>query len=146
MPFDGQADGTRGDVMTKFLVGKTINGIKVASDKKAILFECADGSHLAKADGDCCSSTWVEHIEVPDFPCTVTGVEDIEMPDLGSPGEDGVIAYYGCKISTDRGEIVIDYRNESNGYYGGNLVWPDEKYFDGGVFGQNVSNEEWRPL
>ena len=28
------------------------------------------------------------------------------------------------KITTDRGEIVIDYRNSSNGYYGGNLTGP----------------------
>ncbi len=133
--------------MTDFLKGKVINDIKIASDKQAILFECADGSHVVKVDADCCSSTWVEHVEVPDFPCVVTGVADIEMPDMGQPDDEyEVVAYYGCKISTDKGDIVIDYRNESNGYYGGSLVWPDEKYFYGGAFGQNVSNEEWRLL
>ena len=54
---------------------------------------------------------------------------------------DGVA--YGVKITTDKGHIVIDYRNASNGYYGGNLSWPDDSYFYGGVHGQNESNEEW---
>jgi hypothetical protein len=57
-----------------------------------------------------------------------------------------VLAFYGCKISTDKGEIVIDYRNDSNGYYGGNLSWPDDKYFYGGVYKQNVSAEVWRDV
>lgn len=38
---------------------------------------------------------------------------------------------------------------ESNGYYGGNLVWPDaddSPYYYGGVFGQNVSNNQWGPV
>jgi hypothetical protein len=37
---------------------------------------------------------------------------------------------------------VIDYRNESNGYYGGELCWPDDHFY-GGVHGQNVSTEQW---
>lgn len=87
-----------------------------------------------------------EFLKGKEFPCTVTGVQDIEMPDLGQPDDEyDVVAYYGCKISTNKGDIVIDYRNSSNGYYGGNLAWPDENFY-GGVFGQNNSNNEWRPL
>jgi hypothetical protein len=57
-----------------------------------------------------------------------------------------IIAFYGLKITTDKGDIIIDYRNSSNGYYGGNLSWPNDNYFYRGVFGQNVSTEEWKPL
>ena len=38
---------------------------------------------------------------------------------------------------------MIDYRNESNGYYGGNLCWDDESFY-GGVYGQNVSTMNWQ--
>lgn len=126
------------------LVGKTLQAMKIADDKKAILFVTDDGEVIAKADGDCCSSTWIEHIEFPalGFPAKVIAVDDLDMPDHGSPDEYSEIAYYGCKITTDKGEIVIDYRNESNGYYGGNLAWPDD-YFYGGVHGQNVSTMNW---
>ena len=131
--------------MSAWLVGKTINKIMISDDKKALLFQTDSGEVIAKADGDCCSNTWIESVELParGFPAKVLAVEDIEMPDLGSPDEYECIAYYGYKITTDRGHIVIDYRNESNGYYGGNLSWPDDNYFYGGVYGQNLSTERW---
>lgn len=55
------------------------------------------------------------------------------------------MAYYGCKITTGKGYALIDYRNSSNGYYGGSLSWPDDHHY-GGVSGQNNSNEEWRRI
>ena len=129
------------------LQNKTITGIEIAADQKAMRFLVVGGEPIiAKADGDCCSSTWIEHVELPalGFPATVLSVEDIPLP--GSVDDDAnyeCLAVYGLKISTDKGDIVIDYRNSSNGYYGGDLSWPDD-YFYGGVYGQNVSNEEWR--
>lgn len=131
------------------LIGKTITAIEIAEDQKALRFVLTDGECVVNVDGDCCSSTWIEHIELPalGFPAQVVSVEDLNMsrPDEGEHG-DSVTAFYGCKVTTDRGEIVIDYRNESNGYYGGNLAWPHEDYYYGGVHGQNVSKHEWRPL
>ena len=131
--------------MTNVLINKTINNIKIADDKLALLFETNDGDFIVNVEGDCCSSSWIESVELPalGFPATVVSVENIEMPDLGQPDEYDYIQYYGCKIVTDKGEIVIDYRNESNGYYGGSLRWPDEKYYYGGVYAQNVSDEKW---
>ena len=135
----------KGEEMNTFLVGKTIMGMKIADDKEALLFQTEQGDAVVKTDADCCSSTWIEHVELParGFPAEVLAVEDLDMPDLGSDNESEIIAYYGCKIITDKGEIIIDYRNSSNGYYGGNLSWPDNDYFCGGVYGQNVSTEKW---
>ena len=129
------------------LNGKVISALKIASDKGAIMFITNDGDVIARAEGECCSHTWIEHISLPSlgFPATVSSVENIDMPDLGSPYEYDVVAYYGCKIVTDRGDIVIDYRNASNGYYGGNLSWPDE-YFYGWVYGQNKSDMDWKDI
>lgn len=135
------------------LVGKTISAVKIAEDKKAILFETEEGPVVARADGDCCSSTWIEHVELPalGFPVVVLAVEDIDLPlptlteEQTAEKESGELKFYGCKISTARGDIVIDYRNSSNGYYGGSLEWPGG-YFNGGVYGQNVSAEKWVDL
>lgn len=127
------------------LIGQTISAIWIATDRKAMKFVLFDGeSVVVRCDGDCCSSTWIENIEFPalGLPAKVTAVEDVEMPDLGAKPDQDVVAFYGCKITTDRGEILIDYRNESNGYYGGNLSWPGDSYY-GGVSGQNISTEEW---
>jgi hypothetical protein len=123
------------------LIGKTITKMMIAKDKQAILF-ITDEELIVRTDGDCCSETWVENIELPGFPAKVLAVENLDMPDLGSPNDYDVIEYYGCKITTDKGDIVIDYRNSSNGYYGGNLCWPGDDFY-GGVFNQNLSRNEW---
>ena len=133
--------------MSDFLLNKVINKIMIADDQKALLFICEDGEHIAKTDGDCCSNSWVENIELPfkGFPCTVLSVNNLNMSgDDETESEWGeVIAHYGLDIVTDKGQILIDYRNESNGYYGGNLSWPDDSYFYGGVYGQNESTLNW---
>lgn len=131
--------------MANPLEGKTITDVKIAEDQQAIMFITPDGPVIARADGDCCSYSWVEHIEMPalGLPAKVTSVEDLDMPREPEDDDGEFIQFYGCKITTDKGEIVIDYRNSSNGYYGGDLVWPDDDYFYGGVFGQNVSDEKW---
>lgn len=130
------------------LVNKTISKLQIASDKLAIKFILDTGEEIvAKTDGDCCSNTWIEHVILPfqKLPAKVSEVINLDMPDLGNPDEHTVIGYYGTEIKTDKGSIVIDYRNASNGYYGGSLCWPED-YFYGGVFGQNISKEDWQEL
>ena len=55
------------------------------------------------------------------FPARVIVIEDLDLP--GSYNE--VVncdchQVYGLKITADKGSIVIDFRNSSNGLYGGN--------------------------
>jgi hypothetical protein len=134
--------------MSNFFVGKTITGMKIATDKEALLIQCTDGDHIVKVDADCCSHTWIEHIELPalGFPALVTAVEDLDLNKEPTETDGDYIQFYGCKIVTDRGEIVIDYRNSSNGYYGGSITWPDDTYHYGGVYGQNNSKNEWTEI
>jgi hypothetical protein len=129
------------------LKGKKIIDMKIASDRLAILFVTETENIIVRADADCCSNTWIENIELPlnPFPCTVISDNDIEMPNMGSKSDDECIKYYGYKIITDKGHIIIDYRNESNGYYGGNLSFQDDGFY-GGVYGQNISNEQWQTI
>src|ERR1700749_3571291 len=93
------------------LIGKTLTGMKIAEDRQALLFQTGDGDIIVRVDADCCSYTWVESIELPalGFPALVTAVDDLEMPENGPastfhPDHD-CLAFYGCKITTDRGEI-----------------------------------------
>lgn len=131
---------------TNPLVGKTVIAVYLADDHHAIRFDLGGEPFIVRVEGDCCSHTWIESLDAPEnLLGTVLAVEDIPMPNHGQAAEyeDDVIQYYGCKIITTKGTCVIDYRNESNGYYGGNLVWPDDYYY-GGVFGQNTSTERWQ--
>src|SRR5690606_18672273 len=115
------------------LIGKVITNMEIAADRQALRFALTDGELVVNVDADCCSYTWVEHVELPalGFPAMVLSVTDLDMPDGSASAfhsDADVLAYYGCKIVTDRGEIVIDYRNDSNGYYGGSLTWPGESF------------------
>lgn len=128
------------------LEGKTVTAVERTKDKHAIRFTTTEGQIVAKCDADCCSHTWIESIQLPvnGFPFTVTKVEDLDLYDKME--RDGELKFYGLKLTTDKGDFVLDYRNESNGYYGGNLVWPDSDYFYGGVFDQNQVTEDWEPV
>lgn len=130
--------------MEHILVGKTITAIQIADDKKAILFHTTDGPIIAKCDGDCCSDTYIWSIGKPalGYPALV-----VETNSNDSLHDDEYVdyvctSYYSFTIATNHGEIVIEYRNESNGYYGGRLSWPEDYYY-GGVFGQNISTQKW---
>lgn len=62
------------------LVGKKITAVFLAKDQQAIRFDIKDGEPIiARADGDCCSSTWIEHVEGVKrlVGGTVRSVEDI---------------------------------------------------------------------
>ena len=107
----------------KALLNKTILSISISDDRKEIAFLTDVGPVVIRAEGDCCSSSWFESIDDPDALLgLVQEVEEIPMPHLGDqPGRE-VMEYYGLKIITEKGRSVIDYRNDSNGYYGGYLT------------------------
>ena len=140
--------------MSNLLLNQTITDVKIAADKQALLFVSADGTeHIALVDGDCCSYTWIEHIEMPalGMPFKILAIEDLDMPDLGDMPDCDVVAYYGAKIITDKGEMIIDYRNDSNGYYGGNIVWPVIEGAPGYFITQGarevyISHVEWQDI
>lgn len=124
------------------LIGRMLLSVHLAEDNKAIKFVTDGGEVVARCDGDCCSDTWIDHVEMPTkLPACVLSVQDVEL-NTGVDDRDGELQFYGCKITTEGGDLIIDYRNESNGYYGGDLVWPGETFY-GGVYNQNVSNEQW---
>lgn len=109
------------------LIGKTI--VSLDNNRDDLVFRLSNGKTIkASTYGDCCSTTWVEHLELPalGFPATVLSVENQGEVKGEDDGDYDYLRYYITKIVTDRGEIVIDYRNSSNGFYGGCLEWYDE--------------------
>jgi hypothetical protein len=130
--------------MKNTIVGSVINNIKIADDNLALLFQLDDEDIVLKVDGDCCSQSWIEYVTLPEsFPALVLAVEVGEGADQAPEDDDEVLQCSKLNIVTDKGTINIDYRNLSNGYYSGNLHWPWDRYYYGGVFGQNVSTEQW---
>ncbi len=108
------------------LVGKTLVGISKDPDGLRIQ-TLEQGAFDVSCEADCCSETWVEHLELPalGFPAKVLAVDDSGYS-VGTV-DDGPQDYtqvYKTVIRTDKGDIDIEYRNSSNGYYGGRLYWP----------------------
>lgn len=128
------------------IVGKTLTSVELASDKEAIRFTFGEETVVARCDADCCSHTWIEAVEMPagGLPAKILAVSELDLPSQDTPDGD-LIQFYGLKLTTDKGDLVLDYRNESNGYYGGGLSWPGEYHY-GGVYGQNNSTEEWQAV
>lgn len=116
--------------MTKLLdglIGKRVTALFVSQGEEDLKFVTDDGDVKISTEGDCCSETWFADITGVDrlLNCTVQQVQDLE-PD-GYNVEDGrgrqeYDQAYGVRISTDRGDCDIVFRNSSNGYYGGCLA------------------------
>lgn len=69
--------------------------------------------------GDCCSTSWFEGITGTEalFGGIVVSTEE-ETIDSFNEGYD-YIQVYGVRIVTNKGRAVVEFRNSSNGYYGG---------------------------
>lgn len=104
------------------LIGKQVE--MLCGDSDNLTFYIKGNKPLSfSAEGDCCSSSWFEHISGLDYllGATVKDVQEIsmgEIPEAELVGRD-VVQNYGWRFITDKGYFEIEIRNESNGYYGG---------------------------
>lgn len=122
----------------RYLIGKKLNSIKISSSKDTLVFNYEDNERMiAVLAAECCSHTWIEHCEInTSLAAKIISIEEIEMPetpDLEGNGEidpyyGGYVQCYALKINTDKGTIQFDFRNESNGYYGGAIEFGEEAW------------------
>lgn len=106
------------------LVGKTIKQVRINREDDVLYFLTEGGKvYQYHAYGDCCSRSWIEHINWINFlvDAIVTEVKNRDMPEDDIDKHGNCIAYYGWTIVTNKGRCDIEMRNESNGYYGGSL-------------------------
>ena len=114
------------DADFKGLVGQPLESVEVSDDKDTVTFRLQSGEGFKyEVHGDCCSYSWIEHVTVPS---DVAGAPIVEVKDSGEVREFVKdyehIAVYQTSFVTPKGEIVLEYRNSSNGYYGGWLSGP----------------------
>ena len=114
------------------VVGRPILGVTDDEDGELLRFRFLDGTEQTyRTEGDCCSYTWIEHLTVPEeiAGAVVTEVREagpVDTKDATRRGQpidypDHIVVYHTSFV-TDRGEIIVEYRNDSNGYYGGLLM------------------------
>lgn len=115
----------------KDLKDKEIKSISLNPDRDKMILHTCDDDYLFEACGDCCSDSWIEHIELVIFPCKLIDIKEIDLPDdyeknvnpTTTEHEEYEMKYYFYEIVTDKGAIAIEMRNSSNGYYGGSLTY-----------------------
>lgn len=120
-------------IMFKDIINKKIETVSLSKDKEKISFIFKDKtSKLYHVEGDCCSNSWIEHLEVPNNIKDAV-IIDVQENSLGTIpanyefNEYNVIKKYSTIFKTSKGDIVLEYRNSSNGYYGGYLVDSDQE-------------------
>lgn len=111
--------------ITKRLTGRTLLSAELSKDDDTLTLVLNDGTVKFSSEGDCCSNSWIESIETPDLPAEITGVEEGGSVELPHPDHE-CLRVYNTSVATTRGHLVIEYRNSSNGYYGGWLTMIDE--------------------
>lgn len=123
----------------KNLIGKHIKSIWIDAPKcERMVFECTEGRYAFEAYGDCCSTSWFHEVIGWDkdvwnarYPVEVLAVTEITMGEIPSYGNHEVLEKYRITLETTYGGIDIIYRNDSNGYYGGDCVGSDETSLEG---------------
>ena len=109
------------------LKGRTILGVELLKGEDEYLrFDTPEGPVYFAVHGDCCSRSWVEHLTVPDdiTGATVVGadVKDLHEKTIDDHPDLDCLQFYEESVRTNKGDIIIEFRNSSNGYYGGELV------------------------
>ena len=106
------------------LFGTRIDAIRIDRDEQHYLsFDTDAGTVHLEACGDCCSESWFYHILGVKalLGHTITDIEivkdDAEPPDDFSRQDYDRI--YGVNFRTTGGMVDVEFRNSSNGYYGG---------------------------
>lgn len=115
--------------MNKFedLVGKKV--LSIFGDKDTLCFKTDAGIFTYGCEGDCCSSSWFEHVSgvAQLVGHTVATEEEISMPDIPKEQQREEDVAYGYQLITDKGHFLIEMRNSSNGYYGGYITGPSNE-------------------
>jgi hypothetical protein len=105
----------------KTLFGKKLIGVNLEPGNEQLCLLTEDGQNIwLRVEAERCSETWIEHITEPKYPATILSVEE---KDLGSAPatKQEYDKKYSTILATDQGNLEIEFRNSSNGYYGGSL-------------------------
>lgn len=105
----------------KDLIGKKVKFIE--KDERILQFNLEDGSLIEfEAIGDCCSKSFIEDMDNPEIFNNSTFIS-VEVVDGESKENDefDVHKWSFYKFKTDKGMCTLSFRNESNGYYNGQL-------------------------
>ncbi len=109
----------------KDLIGKIIVKVDLSEDKQYITFWTDEGlGYIFYSESDGQSDSWIESIENVQSLLNEKVIDIFEhCLDVIDIDDDGSVAVYNYDIRTGKGICTIDFRDESNGYHGGRLMF-----------------------
>lgn len=116
-----------GELELADLIGRKVLGVQMTPEKEEVRFITDIGNLDYYCYADCCSESWVNHVsDVSSLvDATVVNVEECNFyallgvePEPTKQESDTVLFH---RVYTDKGVCVIEFRNSSNGYYGGSF-------------------------
>lgn len=120
----------------KELIGTKIVKVEMQDDTTIVFNDISGITFSYQTFEDCCSSTWISHISGLNnlLNATVREVKERQFSEedqkkAEQEGDYDVLALYGYDIVTDKGICFLEFRNNSNGYYGGDLEYYDTNKF-----------------
>lgn len=111
------------------LMGRKILSVQLDAAKVYLKFITDQGDVLYGCYADCCSESWINHINGMSelVGGTVEDVDEVDFhallkiePEATRQEFDRVLFH---RIKTEKGWCTLEFRNSSNGYYGG---WLEE--------------------
>lgn len=120
----------------EILIGRTIHSIWINDEKDLIELETDSGWLCIVIESDCCSESWVEHVSLSEFidgpPSRITKIEQVGIGEVVPTRQHSDLLYMinlegkriqRCTISNSLyTEGAIEFRNSSNGFYGGHAI------------------------
>ena len=107
------------DRNTQELVGQTLTEIRISTDGVYIEFVAPEKVFPYYTEGDCCSRSWIQDIFQP-WVLSERPIDSVVETRMACGSKYN--KFYSLKLKTIKGVCEIVYRNNSNGYYGGDLV------------------------
>ena len=110
------------------LKGQVITSVVQPGDTE-IAFNTQERAFVFDAEGDCCSTSWIYDVDGVDNLIGEEIIDVIAHPTkdycndgaVGNTTDYDVLVVYTYDLVTAKGICTIDFRNDSNGYYGGYL-------------------------
>lgn len=123
------------DTLESKLLGRKVLTLLINPDHTYMRFNTDEGSFDFYCYADCCSESFINHVNCIEdlLGDTVLEVDEVDMfkalgitPEPTKQEYDDVLTY---RIRTPKGVCALEFRNSSNGYYGGSLEFVEEQYY-----------------
>ena len=114
--------------LTDWLPGHTLLSWELSPDRTQLTLDTTDGEFLLETLGGCCSTSWIEDLDLVSGQIAAAEEIDLGSIELGSRHEDvqdrlqdTQVAYAVVFKMRDGQEGRLEFRNSSNGYFGGQI-------------------------